>query len=151
LKKVTVMADESKGVSIIDKDLRVEGTIHARGRLLIGGQVQGAVVGDQVTTARGSRVVAWAKVGEMVIAGEFEGDVTAYRSLKILPTGNLRGNVIYRSLCLEAGGVLNGNARPLQPQDEILAIGMEPSAEAPKPSPKGAGGDAGKAGSPKTR
>ncbi len=115
------MADKSKDLSIIDKDLRVEGTIHARGKLLIGGQVEGALVGDKVVTVQGSRVIAWAKVQEMVIGGEFEGDITAYRRLRILPTGNLRGNIIYKDLILEPGGKFNGVAKPIESDNTILA------------------------------
>lgn len=137
------MADKSRALSIIDKDLKVEGTIRARGKLLIGGEVEGALVGDKVIAVQGSRVVAWAKVQELVIGGKFEGDVTAYRSLRILPTGNLRGNIIYRTLTLEPGGKFNGNARPLASEDEVLATEEKSSANNPSPPSRAAKGDAG--------
>ena len=126
---VNVMADRSKDLSIIDKDLKIEGTIHAKGKLVIGGEVEGTLVGEKIITVEGSRVLGGAKVQEIVIGGEFEGDITAYRSLRILPTGNLLGNVVYNDLTLEPGGRLNGNARPLESTDEILAIDTKTTAE----------------------
>ncbi len=123
------MADRSKDLSIIDKDLKIEGTIHAKGKLVIGGEVEGTLVGEKIITVEGSRVLGGAKVQEIVIGGEFEGDITAYRSLRILPTGNLLGNVVYNDLTLEPGGRLNGNARPLESTDEILAIDTKTTAE----------------------
>ena len=119
------MGDRSKSPSIIAKDLKVEGTVHAKGRLIIAGELEGTLIGDAVVTGEGSRVLARAKVQQMVIAGEFEGNITAHESLKILRTGSLRGNIVCKSLTLEAGGRLNGHVRPLEPEDEVLATDME--------------------------
>lgn len=114
------MPDRTTGLSIIDKGLKVEGILSAEGKLVIGGAVEGTLIGDEVVVVQGSRVVAQASVREMVISGDFEGDVTAYESLKIMPTGNFRGNIICKSLSLEAGGRLNGSVRPLEAKEEII-------------------------------
>ncbi|NVM56867.1 MAG: polymer-forming cytoskeletal protein [Desulfobacterales bacterium] len=143
------MADKSKGLSIIDKDLKVEGTIHAKGRLIIAGELEGTLVGDTVITVEGSRVLGEARVQHMVIAGEFEGDITSYGSLKILHTANFSGNIVCKILTLEAGGRLNGNVRPLESKDEILAAEAEsPAAEGKTSSPE-VEGDAGGADLPR--
>ncbi len=113
------MADKSGGLSIIDKGLKVEGTLNAEGKLIIAGVLEGTLIGNAVVTVEGSRVVAHAKVREMIIAGDFEGDVTAYESLRILQTGNFGGNIICKSLSLEAGGKLNGNVRPLEGKNHL--------------------------------
>ncbi|MDY6974508.1 MAG: polymer-forming cytoskeletal protein, partial [Thermodesulfobacteriota bacterium] len=97
------------GISIIDKDFKVKGTIHVKGRLIIAGELEGIITGDAIVTLAGSRVLARAEVQQMSISGYFEGDVTAYKSLKISHTGNLSGNIVCDSLTLEAGGKLNGH------------------------------------------
>jgi len=114
------MEGKSKGLSIIDKGLTVEGTVNAGGKLIIAGSLEGTLVGNEVVTVRGSRVVAQAEVQDMVIAGEFEGDVTAFRSLKILRTGVFGGNIVCKDLSLEAGGKLNGSVRPLEADTQTL-------------------------------
>jgi len=119
------MGDRSKGLSIIAKDLKVEGTVRAKGKLIIAGELEGTLIGDEVVTVEGSRVRARAKVQQIVIAGEFEGNITAYESLRILPTGDVCGNIVYKNLTLEAGGILNGHARPLASKDEALATDTE--------------------------
>ncbi len=115
------MKDKKAGVSIIDKSLRVEGTVNVVGKLIILGVLEGTLIGNTVVTAEGSHVVAQAKVKEIVIGGEFEGDVTAYESLKIMKTGRLRGNVACNNLDIEPGGQLNGSVRTLEATDEIPA------------------------------
>ena len=82
--------------------------------------MEGTLIGNEVVVVQGSRVVGQASVREMVISGDFEGDVTAYETLKIMPTGNFRGNIICKSLSLEAGGRLNGSVQPLEAKEEII-------------------------------
>lgn len=112
------MGDKSPGLSIIAKDLRVEGTIHAQGMLVIAGELEGNLFGYAVTTVEGSRVIALAKVQQMVIAGEFEGDITVYESLRIRNTGVVSGKITCKNLTLEAGGKLEGKVIPLDSTEE---------------------------------
>jgi cytoskeletal protein CcmA (bactofilin family) len=114
------MPDKTTGLSIIHQGLKVEGILSAEGKLIIGGAVKGTLIGDEVVIAEGSHVVARAKVREMLISGDFEGDVTAYEILKIMPTGNFRGNIVCKSLSLQAGGRLNGSVQPLEAKQEII-------------------------------
>jgi len=108
------VAARSKSLSIIDSGLKVKGTVKADGKLVIAGDVEGTLVGNDVVTAQGSHVVARAEVEDIVIAGDFEGDIIARQSLKILRTGNFAGNIVCKTLSLEAGGKLNGHVEPLQ-------------------------------------
>ena len=121
------------GVSVIDKDFKVKGTIHVKGRLIIAGELEGTLIGDAVETMSGSRVLARAKVQKMNIGGYFEGDITAYESLKISHTGNLSGNIICERLTLEAGGRLNGHVRSLVSKDKFFPGDTASSAADTKP------------------
>jgi cytoskeletal protein CcmA (bactofilin family) len=122
------MKDKVRELSIVDKGLSVEGELYADGKLVIAGRVTGTLVGNAVVAAEGSMVAAEAKVGDLVIAGVFQGDVTAYESLHISPTGIFTGNVICKNLRLEAGGILNGSVRPLADMDGQLPL---PNKKAP--------------------
>lgn len=123
------MADKQKSLSIIDKDCLVEGTLNVKGKLIIAGSLKGALIGNTVVTVQGSRVDAPARVREMIIGGDFQGDITVYESLRILSTGIFSGKIACKSIRLETGGKLNGRVRPLDsaegfsPPDTALAAG----------------------------
>jgi cytoskeletal protein CcmA (bactofilin family) len=111
------LKDRRQGLSIIDKGLKVEGIVNVEGKLIILGTMEGTLLGNAVVTAQGSRVVAEARVREMVIGGEFEGHVTAYESLRILQTGRVTGDIACKNLDLDPGGQINGNVEILKEGD----------------------------------
>ena len=113
------MADKEEGISIIDKDCLVEGTLNVKGKLIVAGSLKGTLIGNTVVTAKGSSVNAPAKVREMIIGGEFEGDITVYERLKILSTGAFSGKIACKSITLETGGRLNGRVKPLDSTEEL--------------------------------
>jgi cytoskeletal protein CcmA (bactofilin family) len=123
------MADRQEGISIIDKDCLVEGTLNVKGKLIVAGSLKGTLIGNTVVTAKGSHVDAPAKVREMIIGGEFQGDITVYETLRILSTGVFSGKIACNSITLETGGKLNGRVRPLDStegpsiKDTALAAG----------------------------
>ena len=114
------MADNVKNLSIIDKGLTVKGTVEAQGKLIIAGSLEGTITGNEVVTVKGSHVAAKVKVEHLVVAGSFEGDITAYGSLRILATGDIGGSVTCKDLSLEAGGKLNGKVEPLHGEEESV-------------------------------
>jgi cytoskeletal protein CcmA (bactofilin family) len=113
------MADKQEGLSIIDKDCLVEGTLDIKGKLVIAGSLKGNLIGNTVVTVKGSHVHAPAKVREMIIGGEFEGDITVYESLRILSTGAFSGKIVCKSITLETGGKLNGRVKPLDSAEGV--------------------------------
>ena len=119
------MAVRSKSLSIIDDGLKIKGTVNAEGKLVIAGDVEGTLVGKNVVTAQGSHIVARAEVEDIVIAGNFEGDITARNSLRIMRTGNFSGNIVCKTLSLEAGGKLNGHVEPLDINQTVSVAGAE--------------------------
>lgn len=119
------MAVRSKSLSIIDDGLKIKGTVNAEGKLVIAGDVEGTLVGKNVVTAQGSHIVARAEVEDIVIAGNFEGDITARNSLRIMRTGNFSGNIVCKTLSLEAGGKLNGHVEPIDINQTVSVAGAE--------------------------
>lgn len=140
------MAGKDKSLSIIDKDCFVEGTLNVKGKLIIAGSLKGALIGNTVVTVEGSWVDAPARVREMTIGGDFQGDITVYETLRILSTGVFSGKVSCKSITLETGGKLNGRVRPLDSAGE-LTFPAETALAAAKMNPTSApvGGDVQKA------
>lgn len=98
----------SKNLSIIDKELKIEGSISSSGKLIIKGQVTGTIEGDVVIIAEDGQVNSSAtKVSSITIGGNFQGEVTATKELIILATGKCAGKVECKDLIVENGGILN--------------------------------------------
>jgi cytoskeletal protein CcmA (bactofilin family) len=106
------MADKREALSIIDKDVEVEGTLNSTGKLIIVGSLKGTLLGDTVVTVEGSSVEARTQVRELIVGGDFEGDIVASERLKILNTGSFSGTAVCNRLSVEDGGRLNGRIEP---------------------------------------
>ncbi len=97
-----------QNLSLIDRELKIDGSISSTGKLIIKGQVTGSIQGDVVIIAEEGRVHSDAtKVSSLTIGGYFQGDVTASKELVILSTGTCAGKVECKDLIVENGGVLN--------------------------------------------
>jgi len=99
--------NKSKNVSIIDKDMAINGEVSFKGRLIIKGVVKGTVVGEILVIDKEGTVCADAKVASVVIGGIFEGDIKALDELTILSTGKCSGQIVCKNFMVEAGGILN--------------------------------------------
>ena len=101
---------DRKNLSIIDKELKIDGSISSTGKLIIKGQVTGTIEGDVVIIAEDGLVQSSAtKVSSLTIGGSFQGEVTASKELIILSTGTCAGKVVCQDLIVENGGILNAD------------------------------------------
>jgi len=105
-------------ISIIENGLTIEGTVSARGRLIIKGTVKGDLDGETVIIAPEGAVYASAKVDSITIGGKYEGDLDVARRLLILSTGNCSGKVTCKDFAVEAGGILNAEVSCLKSAGE---------------------------------
>ena len=103
------MKESSSNLSIIDKDLVLDGSISCKGNLVIRGRVQGNLVGEKVVIAEEGSVLAHVDVSSLTIGGVFEGEIRASKELIILSTGSCTGSVHCSSLTVESGGMLNAD------------------------------------------
>lgn len=98
----------NKNLSIIDKELEIEGSISSKGKLIIKGKVTGTITGDVLIIAEDGIVDSSAtEVSSITIGGNFQGEVTASKELIILSTGTCAGKVECKDLIVENGGILN--------------------------------------------
>ncbi len=99
---------DKKNLSIIDKELTIEGSISSSGKLIIKGRITGTIKGDVIIIAEDGEVNSEeAKVSSLTIGGKFHGNVTATKELVILSTGTCSGKVECKDLIVENGGILN--------------------------------------------
>ena len=101
---------DRENLSIIDKELKIEGSISSTGKLIIKGQVTGTIDGDIVIIAEDGLVnSSLTKVSSLTIGGNFKGEVLATKELIILATGTCAGKVECQDLIVENGGILNAD------------------------------------------
>jgi len=101
---------DRENLSIIDKELKIEGSIISTGKLIIKGQVTGTIDGDIVLIAEEGLVnSSLTKVSSLTIGGDFKGEVLATKELIILATGTCAGKVDCQDLIVENGGILNAD------------------------------------------
>ena len=100
---------ERMNLSIIDRELKIDGSIVSKGKLIIKGSLKGAIQGETVIIAEEGRVASDARVVSMTIGGSFEGDIFAAKELIILSTGSCAGKVRCKDLIVENGGILNAD------------------------------------------
>ena len=100
---------KTNNISIIDSDLKIDGTLSSKGKLIIKGTVRGTIDGEEIVIAREGAVYSDAKASHMTVGGLFEGEVDVTEELVILATGNCAGKVVCGDLIVESGGVLNAD------------------------------------------
>lgn len=104
------MRKNTKNLSIIDKELKIDGSIESCGKLIIKGQVKGTISGDVVIIAQDGKVNSnLTKVSSLTIGGHFDGELIASKELIILATGSCEGKVVCQDLIVENGGMLNAD------------------------------------------
>lgn len=97
-----------QNLSIIDRELKIDGSISSTGKLIIKGQVTGTIEGDMVIIAEEGIVNSSStRVASITIGGRFQGEICASKELIILATGICAGKVECKDLIVENGGVLN--------------------------------------------
>lgn len=104
------MRKNTKNLSIIDKELKIDGSIESCGKLIIKGQVTGTITGDVVIIAQDGEVNSTlTKVSRLTIGGSFKGELIASKELILLATGSCEGKVVCQDLIVENGGMLNAD------------------------------------------
>lgn len=112
----------SEDLSIIDKDLTIDGTVSSTGRLIVKGILKGTVIGKNVVIAEEGSVYANVKVASMTIGGTFEGEIRALKKLILLSTGKCTGKVVCKDLVIETGAILNAQVTSLSGKDNAIDI-----------------------------
>jgi len=102
----------NQNLSIIDKELKIEGSISSKGKLIIKGQVIGTIKADIVIIAEEGSVESSAtEVSSITIGGKFQGELKASKELIILASGRCTGKIEYKDLTVENGGILNAEVQ----------------------------------------
>lgn len=124
-RKPTPRANVENKRLLVGRDISLAGEITACDILVVEGTVQATLEQSQMLEVTDSGTFRGkVQIEEAVIAGLFEGTLTAREKLTIKGTGKIIGTVRFGQLEVELGGVIKGDIGPL---DQPIA-----DAEAPK-------------------
>jgi cytoskeletal protein CcmA (bactofilin family) len=116
-------------ISLLSKNVRIEGEIQGPENLHVEGYLKGAVElsGDIFIGSTGI-VEADVEAKNIVIQGEVNGNVKAHQQLEIHPTGKLIGDCTAASIDIKEGAVFEGRSNMIK---------SSRTAARPSPTPQG--------------
>ena len=95
--------------TVISAGSTLEGRIEAEGDLIIDGSVRGTIRCGALEIMEDGNVDASVEAEAVNVAGNFEGEMICRGKLTFFRTGKVKGDISYRTLSIEAGGLLDGN------------------------------------------
>jgi len=103
----------SKTLTVIAEGVIIDGKINSPGSTRIDGTVKGEVISDkEVIIGKEGKVNAKVQTKNAVIAGSFNGEMTATGEVEIASTGKFVGNLVQKEalLTIAKGGLFKGES-----------------------------------------
>jgi cytoskeletal protein CcmA (bactofilin family) len=125
--------DAREGMTLIGEDAFFHGSLVVKGSLRIEGAFEGDI-SDAVDVEVGAkgRVIGNLAAETIVIAGEVVGDIVASRSLEILPSGRVTGDVRTPKLKIDEGAFYDGSCSMGSGEDKPRRRRSRPETDAPQ-------------------
>jgi cytoskeletal protein CcmA (bactofilin family) len=122
--------DEFDWCGLIEKGVRLEGTLHLASTFRIDSEVKGSIFSKaKLILAENSVVEGDVHAAHVTIAGKVTGHIHASERVEILRTGRASGEIHTPQLQIESGGVLDGvcYVPALSGNEPAIAIPMKPA------------------------
>ena len=95
--------------TVIGDDTSIKGVLHSQRSIRIEGSFEGEINSQgEIYIGQSSKVKATLIAKHVVVAGEVIGNIEAIKSLHILKTGRVYGNISGDELKIDEGGVYKG-------------------------------------------
>ncbi|MHA1566946.1 MAG: bactofilin family protein [Alphaproteobacteria bacterium] len=105
------ISGKSAGIpSLISSDLEIIGDLRCAGDIQIDGKVEGNIKSKTVTVGEGAMVKGSIVADRATLLGSVNGEIKADQII-IAKTAKVVGDIIHRSLSVEAGAILDGHCR----------------------------------------
>ncbi len=115
--------DPGEWTGFIDQGVRLEGTLETPGAFRIDGHVKGTLISPQtLTLGENAKVEGQIEGNHVVVAGRFDGVLTAKGRVQILPKGVVTGEIHTPCLVIEPGGILDGHCHMLASTEAAKAL-----------------------------
>ena len=112
-KDTGTISGESAGIpSLISADLEIIGDLRCAGDIQIDGKIEGNIKSKTVTVGEGAQVKGSIAADRATLFGSVDGEIKADQII-IAKTAKVVGDIIHRSLSVEAGAILDSHCRRL--------------------------------------
>ncbi|HLY96864.1 MAG TPA: polymer-forming cytoskeletal protein [Sideroxyarcus sp.] len=114
--------------SLIGAGTRIEGDVHFAGGLRVDGEIKGNVIADlgkpsTLVLSEKARVEGEIKVTHLVVNGTIVGPVDASEYLELQSKARVVGDVHYKTLEIQLGGIVEGRLIHLaEAEDKVVAF-----------------------------
>jgi cytoskeletal protein CcmA (bactofilin family) len=114
--------------SLIGAGTRIEGNVHFAGGLRVDGEIKGNVIADlgkpsTLVLSERARVEGEIKVTHLVVNGTIVGPVDASEYLELQSKARVVGDVHYKTLEIQLGGIVEGRLIHLaEAEDKVVAF-----------------------------
>lgn len=100
--------------TILGPGARLQGTIEGAGPFLVAGAVTGdADIEGALTLADGGQWTGTIRADDVILAGEFDGELMARGRIEILATARIRGRVVGHGIAISEGAVVEAELQSM--------------------------------------
>src|SRR5713226_9196325 len=101
--------DSGDWIGFLDKGVKLDGRLELSGAFRMDAQLKGTIVSNAtLVIGENARVEGEIQGNQVVVAGRFDGTLTAKGRVEIQPKGVVRGEIHAPCLVIEAGGIFDG-------------------------------------------
>ena len=112
LKSSSMEGPRSEETTIISRGVKIEGKITSDGNIRVDGDIKGDIVSqNNVTVGESGQVNGQINANVITIGGKVVGTVSAKEKLALEAKGNLKGDILTKTLVVEAGAKFDGNSK----------------------------------------
>jgi cytoskeletal protein CcmA (bactofilin family) len=105
-------ADPGRTISsCISEGTRISGTVDFRGMVIIEGEAEGEITGDNIEIAPSAVVMARITANRLKIGGQVDGELVARERIEVLSTARLRCAISTPTLVLAEGAQFDGDCK----------------------------------------
>lgn len=126
--------DNSNIQTIVGQHARFKGELDFEGVVRIDGNFEGTIRasnGGTLIVSEVAKIIGDVNVPNLVLHGTIEGNVRAGESLKMSPSGKLKGDLEYRVLSLSEGALINGRCNRIE-EKKVAAAVTESNTDQPR-------------------
>jgi cytoskeletal protein CcmA (bactofilin family) len=110
--------EDKEGCVLIGKGVSITGNITLSGTIHIYGDVNGEVVAQEIHVGDTGKINGDIKSEVADIRGEVMNAVEVRKALMIRSTGKVAGKVLYQSIEIENGGIVDGQLEKISSKNE---------------------------------
>jgi cytoskeletal protein CcmA (bactofilin family) len=112
LKDTKFGSSESEEITIVSRDVKIEGKVTSTGNIRIDGEIQGDIFSESnITIGEGAKVKGQINANGITIGGKVSGIVRAKDKIILDSKSILKGDIFTKNLVIEEGAKFDGKCK----------------------------------------